>query len=84
MTRRPQSAEMPTSLTQIKRGESCRLIAIEGGSSFRSKMHTMGLHSAERVTVRQNGGAGPLVLELGGTRLVLGRRMAERLRVSRI
>jgi ferrous iron transport protein A len=84
MTRKPQPKATLATLSQIERGESCRVISIEGGQAFRSKMHQMGIHGAERVVVRQNGGFGPLVLEAGGTRLVIGRRMADRLWVSRI
>jgi len=81
-----QTAEQKriTALSAIKRNQQCRVITIAGGEGMRSKMYNLGVHETERVKVVQNRGFGPLVIDIGGTRLILGRRMAERLWVSRI
>ncbi|MFO7850824.1 MAG: FeoA family protein [Spirochaetia bacterium] len=73
-----------TSLSKLKRNETCRVISMAGGEGMRSKMHQLGIHGAETLRVAQNPGFGPLVVEVGGTRLIIGRKMAERLWVSRI
>jgi ferrous iron transport protein A len=73
-----------TALSAIHRSELCRVISIAGGEGLRSKMYNLGVHESERVKVVQNRGFGPLVIDIGGTRLILGRHMAERLWVSRI
>ncbi len=85
MTRKParSAASSVTTISEIRRGESCRMISIKGGQSFRAKVLQIGLRESARVKVLQNAGFGPLLLEIGGTRLMLGRRMAERLWVSR-
>ena len=81
-----QSAEQKriTALSAVKRNEQCRVLTIAGGEGMRSKMYNLGVHETERVKVVQNRGFGPLVIDIGGTRLILGRRMAERLWVSRL
>lgn len=72
-----------TSLVSVGNKHSCRVISISGGQTFRSKMHQLGIHGAEEVQVIKNSGSGPLVIEAGGTRLIIGRSMAERIFVSR-
>ncbi len=85
-TTAPTSAEHKriTALAAIKRNEQCRVITIAGGEGMRSKMYNLGVHETERVKVVQNRGFGPLVIDIGGTRLILGRKMAERLWVARM
>jgi Fe2+ transport system protein FeoA len=75
------SAALAT-LSEVKRKRSGRIIAMDGGHSFRSKMYAMGLREGERVKVLQNYGFGPLVVQLGDNRIVLGRNMTERLWIS--
>lgn len=74
----------PLSLSDIGAHRTCRVISLKGGHGFRSKMHELGIHGAEDLRVVINGGRGPLVVELRGTRLILGRHMAERIWVSGI
>ena len=80
----PAEKKRITALSAIKRNEQCRVLTIAGGGGMRSKMYNLGVHETERVKVVQNRGFGPLVIDIGGTRLILGRRMAERLWVSRL
>lgn len=80
----PAEKKRISALSAIERNGQCRVITIAGGEGMRSKMYTIGVHETERVRVVQNRGFGPLVIDIGGTRLILGRRMAERLWVSRI
>ena len=78
---RSSSAALAT-LSEMKRNRSGRIIAMDGGHSFRSKMYDMGLREGESVRVLQNYGFGPLLVQLGDTRVVLGRNMSERLWIS--
>ncbi len=80
----PAAQKRITALSALKRNEQCRIITIAGGAGMRSKMYNLGIHETERVKVVQNRGFGPLVIDIGGTRLILGRKMAERVWVSRI
>ncbi|MFW5712730.1 MAG: FeoA family protein [bacterium] len=80
----PAEHKRITALSTVKRNEQCRVLTIAGGEGMRSKMYNLGVHETERVKVVQNQGFGPLVIDIGGTRLILGRKMAERLWVSRI
>ena len=80
----PAEQKRITALSAVKRNQQCRVLTIAGGEGMRSKMYNLGVHETERVKVVQNRGFGPLVIDIGGTRLILGRKMAERLWVSRI
>jgi len=81
---KPAEHKRINALSALKRNEQCRVLTIAGGEGMRSKMYNLGVHETERVKVVQNRGFGPLVIDIGGTRLILGRKMAERLWVSRI
>jgi len=80
----PAEQKRITALSAVKRNQQCQVLTIAGGEGMRSKMYNLGVHETERVKVVQNRGFGPLVIDIGGTRLILGRKMAERLWVSRI
>ena len=68
-----------SSLADIREQDGCRVISISGGQGFRNKMYQLGIHGMDELTVLRNGRSGPLVVEIGGTRLIIGRRMAERI-----
>ena len=83
-TSTPAPHKRITALSELKRNERCRVLTIAGGEGMRSKMYNLGVHETERIKVVQNRGYGPMVIDISGTRLILGRRMAERLWISRI
>ena len=69
-------------LSRLRRGESARVISVDGGQGMRTKLQNLGIYEGITIKVAQNHGYGPVLIELEGTRLMLGRKMAERLWVS--
>ena len=60
-------------------GQELELVSIAGGRGFQHRMAEMGLAPGVRFSVVARGSPGPFILELKGTRLVVGRGMTDRL-----
>jgi Fe2+ transport system protein FeoA len=69
------------SLDRLSPGTEGIVLSLGGGAGFRSKMYQLGIHESSRLKVVKNTGFGPLVVESGGTRLIMGRAMAGRIRI---
>lgn len=69
-------------LDQMHRGSVLRVVAISGGRMARSKLMDLGIIPGEHLTVTQNDGNGPLIIEHHGSRLVVGTGLAGKVRVS--
>jgi ferrous iron transport protein A len=71
-----------TRLTQAPIGESLTIVGIDGGHAVRLRLATMGLREGTEIRVSHAASAGPVVVEVGGGRLVLGTGMAEKIVVA--
>jgi len=69
-------------LSLAKAGESVRLIRVDGGSSLKQRMVSMGLLPGSNFEVVKNKGNGPVVLSVKGARLIVGRGMSDRIMIS--
>ena len=63
-------------------GAQVHLIGIDAGQGLTARLTAMGLVPGVELTVVRNQGFGPAVVEVKGTRLALGRGMAQRIRVK--
>ncbi len=70
-------------LSDLSQGQSCRVIAIDGGMGLRQKLLLRGITegSTIRIIARQGG---PVVLEVNRSTIALGAGMADRIRVKRL
>ena len=60
-----------------------RVILIDGGQRVRSYLNTLGIHIGDWLTVVQRAPfRGPVIVEVHGTRLALGRGVARKIRVD--
>jgi len=65
----------------IKR--QARVIMIDGGQKVRSYLNTLGIHIGDWLTVVQRAPfRGPVIVEVHGTRVALGRGVASKIRVD--
>ena len=65
----------------IKR--QARVILIDGGQKVRSYLNTLGIHIGDWLTVVQRAPfRGPVIVEIHGTRVALGRGVAGKIRVD--
>jgi len=69
-------------LTMISEGKKAVLRSIEGGRQLRSRLASLGLLPGAELEVIQNSGHGPFVVAVKGSRIVIGRVMAERIVVE--
>ena len=70
-------AAMPLALALP--GQELELVSISGGRRFQHRMVEMGLAPGVRFSVVARGSPGPFILQLKGSRLVVGRGMSDRL-----
>jgi ferrous iron transport protein A len=60
-----------------------RVIAIDGGHGVRSHLNTLGIHIGDWLTVVERAPfRGPVLVEVNGTRVALGRGIAAKVKVD--
>lgn len=69
-------------LSTVQSGVSVRLFSIEAGRGLNSRLASMGLVPNTVITVVNNGHPGPFVISVKGSRMMLGRGMAQKIMVS--
>lgn len=69
-------------LFMLEIGRPARVVALEGGREFRSRLVAMGLNVGSEVRVVNNGNqGGPTLVASGNARLALGRGMTQKILV---
>ncbi len=71
-------------LTTLPRGEVGVVHELVGGVGFRSRLATLGFTPGARLTMLQNFGHGPLIVNIRDTRIALGRGEATKVLVERM
>ena len=72
--------EFPLSLALP--GKEIVLVAIHGGRGLRARLNSMGFNEGMKLKVLHSHGHGPCIVQTGGTRLVLGHGMAQKILVK--
>lgn len=79
--KRDVSANPPIPLSLVRAGGRVRLVYVRAGRGLARRLAEMGFLPGDELEVVSNGAPGPLVVLVKGSRLVLGRGMAERILV---
>jgi len=69
-------------LSAAPQGRPLSLVRVEGGHGFRRRLAELGMTPGTPIKVLRNELNSPLVVELRGSRLMLGRGVADRILVS--
>jgi Fe2+ transport system protein FeoA len=70
-------------LYQLRPGSVTKISCISGGWGARRNLNQIGLHVGDKVSViRKAPFGGPLVIESRGSRVAMGRRLAEKVEVE--
>jgi len=69
-------------LSTVQSGETVKLARVEAGRDLNSRLASMGLLPNVEITVVKNGHPGPFVISVKGSRMMLGRGMADKIMVS--
>ena len=70
-------------LSAMRPGERGIVVDLAGGRGLLGRMTSLGFTPGAEVTVMQNYGHGPLIAQVRGARIALGRGEAGRIRVRR-
>ena len=74
---------MPTTLDQIYENKKAKVIDIEGGAGIRQRLSQMGIHPGDIITILRYGALrGPILIEIHGSQVALGRGIASRVIVE--
>ena len=68
-------------LSKVKSGEKVRLASIDAGRGLNSRLASMGLLPNTEITIVSNGHPGPFVISVKGSKMMLGRGMANKIMV---
>ena len=72
-----------TSLAELDSGRSGLIKELQGGRTFSLRLESMGIRTGKRaVKISGMPLRGPVVVQVGGTRIALGRRMAAKVMVE--
>jgi ferrous iron transport protein A len=66
----------------IERGRRVRILAVEAGHGLVARLSAMGLIRGTEVEVIRNDPHGPVVVSINGSRVMLGRGMAQKIAVK--
>jgi ferrous iron transport protein A len=70
-------AEVRTVLNQARRGDRLEVVALEGGWGVRQRLNQIGVYEGEILIVKRKAlFGGPIVVEVNGTEMAIGRGMA--------
>ena len=74
---------MIITLDQIEENKKARVIDIQGGWGVRGRLGHMGIHPGDIITVLRYGAlGGPILIEVHGFQVALGRGVAARILVE--
>ncbi len=71
-----------TTLSHLPKGSRATVTTLPQPHSLAKRLVALGLNPGAEVCVLQNRGSGPLIVEVHGARLALGRGQAERVAVE--
>ena len=69
-------------LSRQPAGHPLRLVSVEAGRALAARLAAMGLLPGVRLDLVRRAGRGPVVVAVKGTRIALGRGMAEKVIVA--
>lgn len=70
-------------LAELERGRHGRIVELLGGRTFSSRLESMGIRTGKKaVKISGMPLRGPVVVQVEGTRIALGRRMAAKVMVE--
>lgn len=76
---------MIVSLDRIEENGKARVIHIQGGWGIRRRLGQMGIHPGDIITMLRFGAlGGPILIEVHGFQVALGRRIASRITVEEV
>lgn len=79
-TSTPRHSPLP--LTSAKPNEPARIVSIAGGASVQARLASLGMFPTEPIRVLRCNRRGPLLLQVRGSKLALGRGLCKHIFVE--
>jgi ferrous iron transport protein A len=74
---------MSMTLDQIFENKKAKVVDIQGGPGIRQRLSQMGIHPGDMITMLRYGALrGPILIEVHGSQVALGRGIASRILVE--
>ena len=71
-----------TFLNDLAEGKSAVVTSLEGNKGFKEKLIEQGIFPGIKITVLSGGKKSPFLLKAGSTRVMIGNKMAQKIKVS--
>ena len=71
-------------LSRFKAGQTVKFVGLNAGNDLKSRLAALGMVPNVNITVVRNGNPGPFVVSIKGSKIVLGRGMAEKVIVEQV
>lgn len=68
-------------LSNVAEGQEVEVQSIHGGQELKARLTAMGIMPGARLRVMRNASRGPFIVAVKGSRVMLGRGMAQKLEV---
>lgn len=68
-------------LEDIKEGEAVKVRCLHCGHGIKHRLCSLGLYNDQKVKIIKNDNIGPIIVEVMGSKVVLGRGQARKIRV---
>ena len=76
---------MPMTLDQVYENNKAKVIDIQGGQRIRQRLAEMGIHPGDIIAILRYGALrGPILIEIHGSQVALGRGIASRIIVEEV
>ncbi len=69
-------------LSMVDAGRTVKLVAVDSGRELQARLASMGLVPGTELEVISNSSRGPFIVAVKDSRVMLGRGMADKIRVS--
>ncbi len=70
------------SLAMAAENENLKIVQVGHGGKFKKKLSEMGLYRDSQIKVIKNDIPGPLIVDVKGSRLIIGRGQAQKIMVE--
>lgn len=70
------------SLAMATENDNLRIVEVWHGGKFKKKLSEMGIYKDSQIKVIKNDISGPLIVDVKGSRLIIGRGQAQKIMVE--
>jgi len=73
------TTDKPKPLSNVKAGQKVRVVSIDAGRGLAGRLLAMGIIPNSEIAMLTESSSGPVVIEVKGSKVMLGRGMAQKI-----